>query len=238
MLGRRRHIRSNAWARPVVSKNRRRRNKNSVDQQPPDTFKGVLIRLLWSRLRSLKTPWRVAIVLVVGAFGIGFIIWETMPEPVQTDLWTMLFKLGPTSTEQIDSSSPQAERVDTMTSHIVLPEDPQPQPRASISNDQSIVSEMDTKGLSEVLDKAEGYLGTGNLADKEKGLQLYRLVVSELSPEARQMLDQELLREAQTAYEAMDNDRAISRYRTVFSDYRTPRLRKSLATVRGYRSSH
>jgi hypothetical protein len=82
-----------------------------------------------------------------------------------------------------------------------------------------IVDEMRAKGLLKDLDNAEGFLEGGNFQDKEKALQIYRKVLSQLSKKSKDNLEQKLMNEANKDFNAGYNDNAISKYRALFSNY-------------------
>lgn len=89
-----------------------------------------------------------------------------------------------------------------------------------------VVNEMRTKGLLKRLSDAQGYLEGGNAQDKEKALQIYGDVVSQLSSAGRGKLDQQLLGEAERDYKEGHNDDAIRKYRALFAGYRQASLEK------------
>lgn len=82
-----------------------------------------------------------------------------------------------------------------------------------------IVNEMRSKGILKTLSDAQGYLEGGNLQDKEKALQIYVKVVTQLSPAALKNLNQKLLSEAKKDYQDGYSDEAISKFKAVFNDY-------------------
>lgn len=87
-----------------------------------------------------------------------------------------------------------------------------------------VVNEMRTKGLLKRLNEAQGYLDGGNIQDREKALQIYRDVVSQLSPAGHSKLDQQLLGDAERDFKEAHNDDAIRKYRALFAGYRQASL--------------
>jgi hypothetical protein len=92
--------------------------------------------------------------------------------------------------------------------------------KAEKSIDQyDIVNELRIKGFLNELNNAQKYLEGGNPNDKEKALQIYRKIITQLSQAARSKLDQTMLINADKDYKTGYNDNAVSKYRALFNDY-------------------
>ncbi len=81
-----------------------------------------------------------------------------------------------------------------------------------------IVAELRRKGLLKKLGDAEGYLSGRNDFGSEKALQLYRDVLAELSSDAKQHLDADLLRGVEEDLRSGHRDAALLKLEAMFAE--------------------
>jgi len=87
-------------------------------------------------------------------------------------------------------------------------------------NRYEIMNELSAKGLLKKLDDAQNYLYAGNISGRETALRIYVDVVNQLSPNARDKLDQKLLSDAEKAYKEGHFEDAVRNFSRLFTDYR------------------
>ena len=92
---------------------------------------------------------------------------------------------------------------------------------ADSAGDQDIIAtELRRKNLLRKINQAQHRLDLSNISDQEVALHLYIDTVAQLSPEARNRLDQGLLRNAEKDFRAGRNAGAVEKYSALFSRYR------------------
>jgi len=117
------------------------------------------------------------------------------------------------------------DSLDVTIKEVSQPATRKPTPKIQNINtsDRSVLAhEIKTKSLEQKLIDALNYLKSGNIENKEKSIQLYREIISELSPQAKNELDQQLLSEANIAYKNSHNDDAARKYATLFRQFYNP----------------
>ena len=82
------------------------------------------------------------------------------------------------------------------------------------------MGELRMKGLLQTLEDAQGYLDGGAANGDAEAVRRYRQVLASLSPEALAGLDQDILKEAQSADSQGRLDQAARLYSSLFSDFR------------------
>ena len=124
-----------------------------------------------------------------------------------------------------ESRSKYYDSLDVTIKDISRPKTRIPQKKIqnmNISDGSVLVHEIKEKSLEQKLIDAKNYLKSGNIQNKENSTQLYREIISELSPQAKNELDQELLSEANIAYKNSHNDDAARKYAALFRQFYNP----------------
>lgn len=129
-------------------------------------------------------------------------------------------EVGPVLSKSDPDSTVRVSATNTLFGLLSNPqEDIQELAKEGISQTE-IMNELRKKNLLVKLIDAQGYIDGGGPNGIDKALELYHSVIDQLSANAINNLDQNLLSEARQNYEKGSKDLAVRTYRQLFSDYR------------------
>jgi len=207
---------------------RKRRNVQPPrEQQSPQSLRQVYLKMLLDSPPIL----RGIILVIVAVSFIAYIVWkEILPASVKDNLFIPAANGNAAPQASSNSSSNISTNINAAADRPSQRLSPvnQSKPNAPTRESQlitqegnrsQVIIEIQARGLVEKLRQARSYAATGNIEGQEKALELYRLVLSQLSHNSRMQLDQGLLKNADKDYKDGHSDDALRKYRKLFAPY-------------------